>query len=120
MGINSALDQWQASITAAYLHATKSQQPGNIYREVLLACALAEVDDRGYFTAAAVRSPLCNVVGRSVDIPNFSRHLKEFSEEGRGAILDRDGVTRRFRYRFNNPLMRAYVIIRGYKDKLIN
>ena len=45
VGIKTALDQWQESIKSSYYHATKSQQPGAIYREVLLACALASNDD---------------------------------------------------------------------------
>src|SRR5262249_50184368 len=49
-GIRKALDQWQQSIKSAYYAATKSQQPGHIYKEVLLACALAEIDDLGYFS----------------------------------------------------------------------
>ncbi len=118
-GIRASLDQWQQSIKTGYYHATKSQQPGNIFREVLLACAVAEVDELGYFTAAAVRSPLRNITQRDYDIPNFSRHLKEFSEASRGAVLQRVGEKRRLRYRFSSPLMRPYVVIRGYDEKLI-
>ena len=74
------VDQWHQSIKSAYYHATKSQQPGHIYKEVLLACALAEADDLGYFAAADVRGPLRAITGKSYDIPNFARHLKELSE----------------------------------------
>ena len=56
-GIKAAVDQWHQSIKSAYYHATKSQQPGHIYKEVLLACALAEADDLEYFAAADVRGP---------------------------------------------------------------
>jgi Cdc6-like AAA superfamily ATPase len=119
-GISAALQQWQESIKSGYYDSVKSQQPGNIYREVMLACAMASVDEKGFFAAAAVRTPLRNIVGRDVDIPNYSRHLKEFSEGGRGEVLERDGVKRKFRYRFKNPLMRAYVIIRGYQDGLLS
>jgi hypothetical protein len=51
-GINAALDQWQESINSPCYRATKSQQPDNIYREVVLACALARADDLGHFVAA--------------------------------------------------------------------
>lgn len=118
-GIASSLDQWQQSVKTAYYEAVKSQQPGNIYKEVLLACALAEVDDLGFFTAAAIRSPLSKIAGRSLDIPNFARHLKEFSEERRGEIISRVGSARRLRYRFVSPLMRPYIIMRGYKEGFI-
>jgi hypothetical protein len=118
-GIVWSLEQWQESVKSAYYEAVKSAQPGNIYKEVLLACALAEVDDRGYFTAASVRTPLSKITGRSLDIPNFARHLKEFSDVRRGGIITRTGTLRRFRFRFVSPLMRPYIIMRGYKEKMI-
>jgi Cdc6-like AAA superfamily ATPase len=118
-GISKALDQWQQSIKSAYYNATKSQQPGNIFKEVLLACALSEIDDLGYFTAAAVRIPLRIITGRQYDIPNFARHLKELSEPGRGDMLQRVGQTRRLRYRFRSPIIRPYIVMRGFAENLL-
>lgn len=119
-GIKKSLEQWQESIKTAYYEATRSHQPEHLYREVLLSCALAEVDDKSFFTAAAVRGPLRVIADRpNLDIPNFSRHLKEMSEQRRGRVLIREGETRRLRYRFVNPLMRPYVIMRGVADGLL-
>lgn len=59
-GIAKSLENWQQSIKTAYYNATKSQQPGNIFKEVVLACAFAENDDFGYFSAANVRDPADN------------------------------------------------------------
>jgi hypothetical protein len=102
-GIEASLDQWHESIKRDYYNATKSHQPGNIYREVLLACASADLDELG-----------C----RELDIPNFAQHLKAFCDESRGPVLVRDGQHRRWRYRFISPLMRPYVIMKGYVDGL--
>lgn len=119
-GIAKALEQWQQSIRVSYYNATKSPQPGNIYKEVLLACALADVDDLGNFTAAAVREPLRAMTGRDYDIPNFARHLKDFSEPGRGDLLSMTGESRHRRYRFVSPLIRPYIVMRGVKEGLID
>jgi hypothetical protein len=118
-GIQRALEQWQQSIRSAYLDAVRSPQPINLFREVLLACALAETDELGYFSASGVRSPLKQITGRALDIPSFARHLKEFSTEGRGGIIQRVGTARKLRYRFTSPLMRPYIIMRGYDEKLL-
>ena len=119
-GIKASLEQWQESIKTAYYDATRSHQPDHLYKEVLLSCALAEVDDKSFFTAASVRGPLRIIAERpEFDIPNFARHLKEMSEQRRGKILVREGETRRLRYRFVNPLMRPYVIMRGVADGLL-
>lgn len=118
-GISRSLEQWQQSIKTNYYDAIKSQQPGNIFKQVLLACSLAEVDELGFFTAASVRAPLGKILGRIVDIPNFASHLKQFSEPSRGEILTRAGEARKIRYRFVSPLMRSYVIIRGHDEGLL-
>jgi len=120
LGIKASLGQWQQSVKSAYYHATKSQQPGHIYKEVLLACSVAPTDDMGYFAAADVREPLRHITGRQYDIPNFARHLKELSQAGRGGILSRTGEKRRLRYRFESPLLRPYIIMRGFSDHLLN
>lgn len=119
-GIKASLEQWQQSIVRAYYDATRSSQPDNIYKEVLLACALAPTDDLGFFTAAAVRPPLRVITDRDYDIPNFAQHLKNFSEEGRGGMLQRTGETRRIRYRFTSPLMRPFIVMRGFSDGMIS
>jgi hypothetical protein len=80
----------------------------------------APIDDLGYFTAASVRAPLRIITGRNYDIPNFARHLKELSETSRGGMLQRIGETRRIRYRFESPIMRPYIVMRGFADGLIS
>jgi hypothetical protein len=118
-GIRISLDQWQQSIKSAYYDATRSQQPGHLYKEVILGCALADVDDLGYFSAAGVRTPLRIITNKPYDIPNFARHLKELSEPGRGDMLERTGGKRRLRYRFRSPLMRPYIVMRGFDENLL-
>ncbi len=118
-GIERALEKWQQSVRNAYYIAVNSSQPGNIFRDVLLACALAEPDDLGYFSAAGIRAPLRQITGKDYDIPNFARHLKLFSEASRGDIIERIGETRRLRYRFISPLMRPYIVMRAYSDGLL-
>ena len=118
-GMNRSLDQWQQSIIALYEEAIQSPQPGHIYREVLLACALAEVDDHCYFTPAAVNQPLSQITNRNYKAVNYARHLKDLSEPGRGGVLQRIGQSFRLRYRISNPILRPYIVMRGIKDGVI-
>ena len=87
---------------------------------MLAACALAEPDELGYFTAVAVRTPLQLITGHTYDIPNFARHLNEFTKNEHGPVLQRTGETRRVRYRFVSPLVRPYIIMRSVADGLLN
>jgi hypothetical protein len=84
---------------------------------VLLACAKCPTDEVGSFGAPDVREQLRAITGVNYEIPAFAAHLKDFSSDGpRGGVLKRIGTTRRFRYRFRDPLMPTYVLMRGRLD----
>jgi Cdc6-like AAA superfamily ATPase len=120
--VKVAVDQAVAkhSIRSDYEMATRSAQTDNLYKEVLLACALAPKDQFGFFSAGSIRDALEAVAERRIDIPQFARHLKQFISIERGSILRRVGETRRFFYRFNEPLMQPYVIMTGLSEGLIS
>lgn len=114
----SAVAKAQQSILSAYHKATASPQKETLFAKVLLACALAETDDLGQFAAADVRAPLSKIMGKPVDIPAFSQHLKNFAEDRRGPILQKRGEERRFRFRFVNPMMQPFVVLHGIANGL--
>jgi hypothetical protein len=116
--ISKAISEAQRTTTTAYHKATTSQRKDALYRQVLLACALAPTDELGFFAPADVRNPLNILVQPKVyDIPNFQKHLNEFCAPERGTILHKAGFSHRFRYRFANPLMQPFVLIKGFADK---
>ncbi len=117
--IDIALTKAQQSIISAYHKATSSSRE-NLYKQVLLACAMAQVDDMGYFAAMDLRVPMSRIMGRPYDIPAYSQHLNAFTERARGPILQRTGERRRFRFRFINPLIQPYVIMDGIQRNLIS
>lgn len=89
---------------------------GKHFKPVLLACALANKDDHGFFYANKVTEPLRFITNKpTFDIPQFAFHLKAFCSEARGEILEK----RRKQYRFVNPIMEPYIILRGLADGLI-
>jgi chloramphenicol 3-O-phosphotransferase len=107
------------TIQSDYTRAVRSSQPGNLYREVLLACAVAPKDRLGYFTSGQVRDPLEVIVGRRLDIPAFAKHMNEFLAPERGSVIRREGKPRSYSYRFSDPMMQPYVIISALNDGLI-
>ena len=117
--MQTAIENAQQSIQAAYHTATTSPQKGNLYCEVLLACALSPSDEFGYFPPAAIREPLKTITGKDYDIPNFARHLSAFASDARGQILQEKGEKYQRRFRFANPLMQPYIILRGVAADMI-
>jgi len=53
-------------------------------------------------------------------IDNFQEHLKKFILEERGCVLARRGWDRAFKFRFRDPMMQPYVIMRGVEEKLVD
>jgi Cdc6-like AAA superfamily ATPase len=117
--INAVLESSQQTLKDAYENATRSNQARALFRHVLTACALAKVDDAGFFTPAAVRDPLSDILKRPIEIANFQDTLGDFAGK-RGKILDRTGEARAYRFRFGNPAMQPYVIMRGIRDGIVN
>ncbi|AKM29246.1 hypothetical protein AB870_02560 [Pandoraea faecigallinarum] len=116
--VQKALDKAQQSVISAHHKATSSARD-NLYPQVLLACAMAKSDGLGQFAASDVRDPMSKIMGRHYDIPAFSQHLNAFCETSRGPVLQKFGVSRRYRFRFVNPLMQPYVLMDGVRRGLI-
>jgi hypothetical protein len=118
VAVDRAIERAQESIVEAYREATAGSRR-TIHPQVLLACALAEDDEFGYFGPAEVRGPLGKILGRSLRAGSFAQHLEELSGEERGSILQRHGPSSRPRYRFVNPLLQPYVAMRGVAEGVV-
>ena len=107
------------SMLSAYLKATNSPQKNSLFEEVLLACALAKKDELGWFSGSNVVTPLSHLMGRVYSLPYFARHLNEFSLEKRGPILQKHTIHRQHKYRFFNPLIEPFAIIRALSSGML-
>jgi len=116
--VMDAVANQQQSIVNAYEKATHSPRE-NLYKQVLLACALSRTNELGYFSAVDVREPMRQITHRNYEIPAFSQHLNDFCEGSRGPILQKIGERRRFRFRFTNPLIEQFVVLKGISDGMI-
>ncbi len=88
--------------------------------EVLLAAALAQVDDLGYFAPTDLRKSLAQLLGRpEAPVSLFGQHLKNLCEKDRGKILEQTGSERKYRYRFVEPMMQPFILMQGVRNSLI-
>jgi Cdc6-like AAA superfamily ATPase len=90
--VERAIDRAGQSIAEAYRRGTSGRDP-----QLLLACALAEEDEWGFFAA-----------------PDASDGFDELAAPDADVLQKRDD-----RYRFANPLLQPYVVMRGLADGLI-
>lgn len=112
------IEDSQKSFKEAYRTAIRSNQD-NFFEHSLLACALAKADDEGFFTANDVVEPYSAIMREKKRIAHFEKHLRRFSSDEGGNILYKRGGERKQQFRFSDPMMQPYVIIRGIQNKLI-
>lgn len=119
-----ATKQAEQSILNKFSVAVHSAHKDALYSHVLLACALAasaSTNDLGFFQASDVVDPLSQILpGRTTNISTFNQHLAGFCTERRGEVLEQTGPKRGYRYRFPNPLLPPYVIMRGLSCGMIS
>ncbi|WP_422024743.1 AAA family ATPase [Pyruvatibacter mobilis] len=113
------IQETETSFKDAYRSATRSNQPNN-FEQSLLACALADTDDEGFFTANDVVDPYSAIMKEKKRIAHFEKHLRRFSSEDGGNILIKRGGDRQQTFRFSDPMMQPYVIIRGIQSEMID
>ena len=118
-GTLTALGKADATVRGGYSKAVDSAHADAKYRQVLLACALAKTNSVGFFRPTNVAEKLSNILNKKAGIASFARHISEFCQKKRGAILERHGVQFRPKYRFRDPLLPPYVIMQGVNDRLI-
>lgn len=108
--IKKSINDAHESLRIAYREATLATQH-NIYKEVLWACAATELDENGTFQAKDLQDPLSNLLQRPVTVTSYVSHLGKFCSPERDNVLIVLGKPGRRRYKFKNPLMRAFVLL---------
>ena len=113
--IRDAIRNATASVREDYVKGAEGQRKGTQFPVVLLSCALADSDDLGYFRPTDLKVPTEGVSG-----PEYSDHLNKLAtDESRGPVLERRGSPRKYKYRFRNPLLKPYIIMKGISDGLV-
>jgi len=104
--VAEAIEKTQQTVRESYRRATEENGDA-LYPKVVLACALAQSDEYGFFGASDVLVP-------EVD-GDPARYLDSLAGGEHGSVLQRRGVANP-RYRFVNPLLQPYVLMRGLAD----
>jgi len=103
-----AISRAHESLKKSYQKATGSNRE-NIYKEVLQACGQVTLDQFNTFQPRDVTKPLSQMLKREMKATHFGSHLQKLCQPERGCVLVQEGERGRRRYRFRDPLMRAYV-----------
>lgn len=120
--LTRSIGELDQSIKEKYMTAIRSQKGDDtLYASVMLACALATTDELGRFQQSAVTAPLNKLhPGKAYKPSTFALHMNAFCEDERGRVLQRFGTPRNYRYRFSDPMLQPFVILKGLNDGLLN
>jgi energy-coupling factor transporter ATP-binding protein EcfA2 len=116
--VESAIEDTHETIRSAYQTATMTTKAQTIFPAVLLAAALAPDDEYGTFRATDMVEPLRAITGKPYEVPNFTYNLGKLSSPERGDVLERLGP-KRPRYRFRSPLMKPFILMKGFAEGVI-
>lgn len=116
--LDRSIGELDQSIKESYVLATKTQKSdGVLYPSVLLACAFAVTDELGRFQQSSVSLPLSKILpDKNYQASTFALHMNAFCEPERGCVLQRFGAVRNYRYRFSDPMMQPFVILKGLNE----
>ena len=118
--IGACVSETAEIVKDQYLRATRGSREIGIFGKVLLASALAPVDSVGYFGPNDLRVPLAELMGKDkAFLSGYGYHLKRLCEEDCGSVLMRTGSKRKHRYRFVEPMMQPFILMKGLSSGLI-
>jgi hypothetical protein len=113
-----AVEDTSHAIRSSYTEAVSARADAQLV-PTLLACALAETDDIGYFSSTDVANVLSEIVGSPRGPGHVNSHLKRFASEPIWTLEEKRRGERSIRYRFRDPLMKPFVIIKGIEAGML-
>jgi len=118
LAVDDAIDNAQEFIRDMYQKAALSYKSDAIFNHIIAACAIVQEDEYGTFGISDVEEPLNKMTGKQYSSQSFSYHVSKLCEEERGKILEKVKLGKLNRYKFTNPLLRAFVKIKLYQKQL--
>ena len=115
--ITEAIDNASESIRNSYQKAVLTTRKQSMFELVFSACALVNEDEHGTFRAKDLEAPLSQLIGNRIKLQAYAYHLGKLCQEERGAVLQKVGLSKQHRYRFKNPLLKAFITLKLYQTR---
>lgn len=110
-----AIDDASQTIRSLYSLAVSGRSDAKL-APTLLACALAKTDDTGWFSSTNVAYALSELTNVRRGAAHVNSHLKRFTTDPTWVLEERRLGPRGIRYRFHDPLMKPFIIIRAIQS----
>ncbi|MFH6981832.1 ATP-binding protein [Marinoscillum luteum] len=107
-----AIENVQEQIKDAFRKATFSSSAESQWEQVLFACATSKTDEYNCFTIKEITNRFADISGKDKSKVNISYNLGKLCQTERGAILEKISIDGGVKFRFSNPLSKAFVILK--------
>lgn len=112
-----AIENVQEQIKDGYRKATFSSAQESQWEQVLFASAISQSDEYNCFTIKEISKQFSELSGKALSKVNITHNLGKLCQPDRGEILEKISVDGSVKYRFTNPLSKAFVKLKMYEDK---
>ena len=115
--VKKSIESTSQSLHNSYQKASIYSKGVSNFPDVMSACALCKMDDYNCFSS----NDMLDVfkVGRKADLKttDVRYYLEALCSESKGGILEKVGRGSNIRYKFSNPMMRAFIRLKVYDKK---
>lgn len=120
IAINDGIDNTNEQLISSYRKAT-SGSSNSKWQNVLSACANSPIDEFNCFSIPDIMGEYKKIVG-SFDLKSgtIAYNLKQICQDDRGSILEKIDKGPSTRYRFSNPMMRAFIKLKIDSDQRVS
>lgn len=119
LAIKESLANANQSVMNSYNVATRSRKKENQFKYVVHACANIDGDEQGYFSINDAIKEFESFTGREITRQSITYSLSNLCKGHRGGVLEKYPYHHLVRYRFKNPLLKAYINLKT-KDEQIH
>lgn len=118
--MKESLENVHESIRLQYQKAVSSTKETTLFNDVLTASAMIKSDEHNTFRAIDVEKYLSSEMGYKKTIQAFTYHLGKLCSPERGQVLQKVSIAKsRNRYKYANPLFKAYVRLRYHNERML-
>ena len=118
--MKESLENVHESIRLQYQKAVSSTKKTTLFNDVLTASAMIKSDEHNTFRAIDVEKYLSSEMGYKKTIQAFTYHLGKLCSPERGQVLQKVSIAKsRNRYKYANPLFKAYVRLRYHNERML-
>lgn len=109
IAIKKGIENTNEQLKSSYRNAAITSSTSYKWINILYACALSKLDNYNCFEKTDILKNYNKLTGKKVKGDSISYNLKQLCTIERGEILKKIGKGLNSRYRFSNPMMRAFI-----------